>query len=127
MNFLGWLVKVDSANRKPTLKFSSIFVLLTSKVVPAKLWLVQISVIGCSLLLLYNARGLAFPDHIDSLGHGLDAFRIHEALVDGVDSLVGSDVALSLQKQRSRVQTVVGIEDGEPALGIAFDQSPADG
>ena len=54
----------------------------------------------------------------------LDSFRIHEAVIDGVDGVILADVAVALQQDWSSVEAVVGPKDAEPASLVAFDEGP---
>lgn len=54
-----------------------------------------------------------------------DSLWEQEPLVDGVDGVVGFNVTLPLQQDRSGIQSVVGPEHREPALLVSMDQGPA--
>ncbi len=58
--------------------------------------------------------------------HGLDALRVHEPVVDGVDRLVPVHVRGSLQQDGPRVEPVVRPEDAEAGLPVPVDQGPVD-
>lgn len=53
-----------------------------------------------------------------------DSLREEEPLVDGVDRVVGVDVALPLQKDGPGVQAVVGPEHRESSFLVSVDQRP---
>ena len=54
----------------------------------------------------------------------LDSFRIHEAVIDGVDGVILADVAVALKQDGTSVEAIVSPEDAEPASLIALDKSP---
>ena len=64
------------------------------------LWFVEEGVVGGSLLGLGDAGCLPIAYHVDGLSHGLNALRVHEALVDRVHRFVRTDVAFSLHKSQ---------------------------
>lgn len=54
-----------------------------------------------------------------------DSLWEQKPLVDCVDGVVGFNIALPLQQDRSSVQSIIGPEHREPAFFVAVDQGPA--
>ena len=93
----------------------------------ATLLLLPDGVVGRALHGLDRLRVAPRCDHVDRLAHCGDAFGEHEPLVKAVDRVVGLNGSLPREKDGARVEPVVGEEDGEPALLVAFHERPVDG
>ena len=91
-----------------------------AEVSPAQLGLVEESVVRGPDLGLLDARRPVLGDHLNGLGHGPDALRVHEAVVQRVHGVVDGDGALPGQQDVPSVEAVVGVEDGEASLCVAL-------
>ena len=84
------------------------------------------ALVGRLRLVLLDARRLAGLHEVDRLQHRFDAHRKQAVEIHRAERVGRADRRLLLQQHVAGIEAVVGPEDRQAGLGLAFDDRPVD-